>query len=239
MSRVIEEQKTIYQYEELSDEAKREVIYNDVEEVFFELNDAEIAKEEFTEIAEDILKESDFRGAEITDFFWDFSYSQGSGAVVCFNMNEKEIENNFPRLKEYIGTELLDGNWKEKYNLTDEEFDELLNTLRTKELSSICDIKFEVKHDNSKYANYESDYDVNCYLNQEIRYCFEDIVEDWIYHHLHNSKRLEDVESEFSHRAYEWYDKLTDVNNYNNNDFEDRWYYEDGKFAGYGSDLGV
>ena len=122
-----------------------------------------------------------------------------------------------------------DNKYVNGYHLEKDEIDEILKLLKTKELNALFDINFIVQH-TGRYANWETDYKVYCYANQEIRYCLEELMEDWIYQNLHNSELVDEIEGEFSSKAYEWYDKMSNPDNYSNDAFPD-WYYENGEFA--------
>lgn len=235
-----EVEETLYRYEELEDDAKQKVVDDHLDDVWFSryVNDKlNAAQVELIEMGEALLKESIFRHATANDVYYDFSYSQGSGAVLEFDYGDKNFALDFPKIKEDIIEEFISNKkWRDSYNLEEEEAQELLNVLKSKELNALFDIDFIVEH-TGRYANFIIDYKVNCWANDNIRYCLEELVDDWIYQNLmKNSSFVDDVESEFSSRAYSWYDNMCNIENYSNDDFEG-YYYDDGRFAGYEDDF--
>ena len=233
MPKVITEEKTVYRYEELSDDAKRNVVDRYLDDVIFASWGREResdAEEELKEMGEELLKNSKFKHAEVDDVYYDFSYSQGSGAVLEFNYPDNNLALDFPEIMEdLINMFTDDPNYANSYYLEKKEIDEIFKLLKTKDLNALFDINFSVYH-TGRYANWETDYNVDCHANQEIKYCLERLMDDWIYKNLHNSELVDEIEGEFSSKAYEWYDKMSNPDNYSNDAFQD-WFYENGEFA--------
>lgn len=237
--RVISDEKTIYKYSELSNEAKQKVVDNLVEWDFFSFpkNDISLAEQELINIGQELLDHSAFKHATITDVWCDFSYSQGSGAVLSF---EYDTDDNFfldfdinEKILEKFNSE---DHWIQDYNLTNEEIQDIKDILH-RDLSQEVEILFKVTQ-TSRYANYDIDWEIYCSANQDIRYCIQDIVEEWIYDNLVKDKRLvDDLESSFSNDGYKWYESICDINNYDDESFQDQYFYEDGKFAYWEDDL--
>ena len=239
MTKVISKWETIYKWEELSDEAKQELVDNYIDN-FFDSGSGDnksIAKEELMYIGEELLKESIFKHATVNDVYYDFSYSQGSGAVLGFDYEGDNFALDFPEIKEDIIEEFASNRkWRESYSLEEDDVQEILNVLKTKELNDLFDINFIVEH-TSRYANFKINYEIYCCANQNIRYSLEELVEDWIYQNLmKNSEAVDELQSDFSSKAYDWYNDMRNIENYNDGTF-DAYYYSNGTFAGYEEDF--
>ena len=237
--KVLSIEETIYKYSEFSDEAKQNVVDESVELDYFSFtkNGISLAEEELMEIGQELLKDSAFKHADITGAYGDFSYSQGSGAVLNFEYSDDNFFLDFPDINEKILEKLNSENkYINDYNLTNDEIEEIKNILH-RDLSQEVEVEFKVNQ-TSRYANYDIDWEIYCSANQDIRYCIQDIVEDWIYENLVKDRRLvDDLESSFSNAGYKWYEKLRDINNYNDDSFPEQYFYENGKFAYWEEDL--
>lgn len=231
--KVLYNEETIYKYDELSDQAKQKVVDDILELDYFSFtkNGRSLAEEELINIGQELLNDSAFKHATITGAYGDFSYSQGSGAVISFEYNDDDFFLDFPDINEKILENFNSANkYINDYNLTEEEIQETKNILH-RDLSQEVEVEFKV-YQTGRYANYDIDWEIYCSADQDIRYCIQDMVEDWIYENLVKDRRLVDnLESSFSNAGYKWYEKLNDINNYNNDSFPEQYFYEDGKFA--------
>ena len=238
MAKEVEELKIVYTYDELSNEAKYRVVEEELSNSLFQdySSKKNLAEEYLMKLGTELLKETKFRHADVTGVYYDFSYSQGSGAVLEFEYTNN-MQQDYPELSStLIKMATEDRKYADSYSLTNAEIEEMIKLLSSRELDSIFDYAFTVKHIGN-YTNFETDYTVYSYANQNIRYALEEVFEDWIYANIFNTDLIKDLEKEFSNRAYKWYNELTDINNYSNKNFEDKWYNEDGSFAGYTDDF--
>lgn len=238
MPRTLTEEKTIYTYSELDDKGKQKVVNDYVDDIYFSFykDRPSECEEELMYIGEELLKDSKFKSASVTGAWCDFSYSQGSGAVINFEYKSDDFFADFPEATEEI-LEMFKSNetWTRQYELEPEEVEQVEKILKD-DIRKVVEVTFEVKHE-TRYANWDLDWDVYCHI-PTIRYCIEDLVSDWIHEKFWEDRSLiDDVESSFSSAGYDWYEKISDINNYNDDAFEDQYFYEGGKFACYGSDL--
>ena len=82
--RTITIKKDLYKFEELDEKVQEKLIKDEIEfqQDFFE---NEFLQEEMENVASELL-EKYFRGAKLIEVYYDLSYSQGSGAMIEFEM---------------------------------------------------------------------------------------------------------------------------------------------------------
>ena len=137
MRKVIKEYN-VYKFNELEKDVQEEVLkrYTESEHEFYIDNEL---YDDMVELAKNSL-ENYFKGAEYQKIYYDLSYSQGSGAMVEFNIDLKDLNNKYKML-------------------TDEE---------VKKCSDIGYTNIKVYHSNSRYCHERAfDIDWNDYTDND------------------------------------------------------------------------
>ena len=108
MRKVTKEYK-VYKFNELEKDVQEEVLkrYTESEHEFYIDNEL---YDDMAELAQNTL-ENYFKGAKYQKIYYDLSYSQGSGAMVEFNIDLKDLNNKYKMLsqEEIDGLENLGG----------------------------------------------------------------------------------------------------------------------------------
>ena len=97
MRKVIKEYN-VYKFNELEKDVQEKVLerYTESEHEFYIDNDL---YDDMIELAQNTL-ENYFKGAKYTNIYYDLSYSQGSGAMVEFNIDLKDLNNKYKMLSQ-------------------------------------------------------------------------------------------------------------------------------------------
>lgn len=148
MRKVVKE-INIYQFNELSEDVKEKVKRNVMEEEQEYYFDVQLEEDIYTETSECIINDY-FIGAKINNIYYDFSYSQGSGAICEFTIRIEDLNN--------------------KYNILNKEE---LRFITDKGMIS----EIKVRHDNS---NYYHEYTFKVYYDYYFGYYdYEDVKEEY------------------------------------------------------------
>jgi len=214
MPRIIEESREIYSYEELSEEAKSNARWGEMEDY---------PEDILYEIMEDIGKAylgDTLKQAQFERVSYDLSYSQGSGAVIEFKYtNLADFVKDFPEVDKYLNNKLP-------------------NYKKEAELDSLY-FKFSCKCDN-RYCFEVLDYTVDGYDDYTDNLC--NWLDEYLYENISTrggrsngniAEIIKDIQKEYTSKCYEAYEGLYSKPE----DFEDMWFYSDGTFAYWEEDL--
>lgn len=241
MPKVINDEQTVYTYEELDNRAKKEVVRRYVEETYDteDSNGETKAGEELEKIAEELLSASVFKHAKYTGLTYNLSFTNNS--ALFFSYDTDNFCKDFPDIGKALVEKLTDQSLRNSNRLLAEEVNELINKLLYKSIDELYDIKFDVvPSDGSNYAEYMTEYEVHSYLDQNLKDYAEDLLKDYIYRDmLLDNWLVTKVEAEFESKVHAYNTLLKNEDNYSNSDFKDCWYYKDGTFAGYSADLNI
>ena len=128
--RKVTKEYTVYKFNELEKDVQEEVLkrYTESEHEFYVDNEL---YDDMVDLAQNTL-ENYFKGAKYNNIYYDLSYSQGSGAMVEFDIDLKDLNNKYKML-------------------TDEEI---------KKCSDIGYTNIKVYHNNSRYYH-ERTFDID------------------------------------------------------------------------------
>ena len=96
--RKVTKEYNVYKFNELEKDAQEEVLkrYTESEREFYIDNEL---YDDMVDLAQNTL-ENYFKGAEYQKIYYDLSYSQGSGAMVEFNIDLKDLNNKYKMLSQ-------------------------------------------------------------------------------------------------------------------------------------------
>lgn len=136
--RKVTKEYNVYKFEELEKDIQEKVMERYIE-ISYECYIDNMLYDDLVELAKDSLQNY-FKGAEYQEIYYDLSYSQGSGAMVEFNIDLKDLNNKYKML-------------------TDEE---------VKKCSDIGYTNIKVYHNNSHYYHERTfDIDWNDYTDND------------------------------------------------------------------------
>ena len=145
---IIKKEYKVYNYDELSDEVKKELLEKE-KEVDFDIYMDDLFHSDVKEWAEEILAEH-FKEGKFIDTYYDFSYCQGSGSMIEFDINFEDLN-------------------KKYHILNDEEM------RYVKDKSIVNEVR--IRH-NDNYYNHEYTFDVD-YYDGFGYWDYEDIKDDY------------------------------------------------------------
>lgn len=232
MPKKVFEEKVVYKYDELSDEAKEKAVEDYVMETYFTSfgNVQPVAETKLRELAEEELKESRFKHATVDYVRYDFSYPMEAQVEFSYKDINSFFLYDFTEVKDDILNEFDEIADRLGFEKSREELREIFSS---NEPNDIFWISFAVKQGSSH--NYELDYEVHT-EDYGYGYSIYLIVKDWVYHHIDKSDYVSELEDNFDSAACNWFSEISNIKNFSNEDLPD-YYNADGTFAGYEEDF--